>query len=147
MVDLDLGALAPTYYTANCHKWLSSPKGAAFLYVDPEKLRDVRALSIRHGAQVQQPGQSRFEAEFGWQGTHDPSAYLCVPKVIDFFGSLLPGGWAELRAANRQLTLQARELLSTELGLPLPCPASMIGSLATLPIPAGFFPDKVQALG
>jgi len=115
--------------------------------VQPDKLQEVRPLVISHGARVQRPGESRFEAEFGWQGTDDPSAYLCVPKVIEFLGSLLPGGWPELRETNRNLALQARQLLSAQLEFPLPCPETMVGSLATIPIPDGFFPPHIQSLG
>ena len=46
MVDLSLEALAPhvAYYTANCHKWLCAPKGAAFLWVRKDKQNEVRPL-------------------------------------------------------------------------------------------------------
>eukprot|EP00957_Ditylum_brightwellii_P105681 8058893-Ditylum_brightwellii.AAC.1 len=29
------------YYVSNCHKWMSSPRGAAIMYCPKEKLRDT----------------------------------------------------------------------------------------------------------
>jgi isopenicillin-N epimerase len=62
---------------------------------------------------------------------------LCVPEAIRFMGSLLPGGWPALREHNRGLVLYGRKLLCEALGLPPPCPDSMIGSLAAVPLPPG----------
>jgi isopenicillin-N epimerase len=49
--------------------------------------------------------------------------------------SLLPGRWDELAAHNRKMVLAGRALLSEELGLAVPAPESMLGFLATLPLP------------
>ena len=76
-------------------------------------------------------------------GTDDPTAYLCVPEAIRFMGSLLPGGWLELMARNRDMALAARHLLCEALGVSLPCPAQMIGSMAVVPLPDGL-PDIVK---
>ena len=70
-------------------------------------------------------------------GTVDPTAFLCVPKAIEFLGGLLPGGWPEIRARNRELALTARGILCAALGVEPPCPEEMIGSLVSLPIPDG----------
>jgi isopenicillin-N epimerase len=68
-------------------------------------------------------------------GTDDPTAYMCVPEAIAFMGSLLPGGWNELRQRNHQLALQARQLLCEALNVSMPCPDEMIGSMAVVPMP------------
>jgi isopenicillin-N epimerase len=136
MLPLDLTALGATYYTGNLHKWVSSPKGAAFLYVQADRQDQIHPTTISHGRNDPRTGRSRFHLEFDWTGTWDPSAYLSVPKAIDFMGGLLPGGWSELMAHNRNQVLAAREMLSQTLGLTVPCPDSMVGSMATLPLPA-----------
>ena len=134
MLELNLQAIGATYYTGNCHKWLSAPKGAAFLSVQRDRQSLIRPLTISHGANSTRSDRSRFLLEFDWTGTPDPSAYLCIPEAIKFMGSLLPGGWSELIKTNHNLVVNARKLLSKKIGINLSCPDDMIGSMAVLPL-------------
>lgn len=137
MLALDLGALGAAYYTGNCHKWLCTPKGAAFLWVRRDLQPAIRPLTISHGANSPRTDRSRFLLEFDWTGTGDPTAVLSIPEAIRYLGSLLPGGWPELRAENRAKVLAGREAIGERLGIPPPAPPEMIGSLGTLPLPGG----------
>jgi isopenicillin-N epimerase len=92
---------------------------------------------ISHGANARLDGRSRFQLEFDWVGTHDPSAVLSVPVALRVMGTLLPGGWDELRGLNRALALEARSLLAGALGVEPPAPEEMIGTLASLRLPDG----------
>ncbi|WP_292820129.1 aminotransferase class V-fold PLP-dependent enzyme [Nostoc sp. JL23] len=135
MISLDLREIGATYYSGNCHKWLCAPKGAAFLYVRRDKQSEIRPLTISHGTNSPRTDKSRFQLEFDWTGTDDPTAYMCVPEAIAFMGSLLPGGWTELRQQNHQLVLQGRRLLCEALEVQPLCPKEMIGSMAVVPMP------------
>ncbi|CDN11945.1 MAG: aminotransferase class V-fold PLP-dependent enzyme [Richelia sp.] len=135
MIALNVSEIAATYYVGNCHKWLCAPKGAAFLYVQKDKQSMIRPLTISHGANSLRRDKSLFQLEFDWMGTDDPTAYICVPEAIKLMGSLLPGGWEQLRQHNHELVLQGRKLLCDILNVFPPCPKDMIGSMAVIPMP------------
>lgn len=135
MVSLNLRKLGATYYTGNCHKWLCAPKTAAFLYVRRDRQPDIRPLAISHGANSPRTDRSRFQIEFAWTGTWDPSPALCVADALEYMATLRPGGWPEIMQHNHDLAVAARRLICAALDIPAPCPDEMIGSLATIPMP------------
>ena len=137
MVDLDLHKLGVAYYTGNLHKWVCAPKGAAFLYVREDLREQVRPLVISHGANASSATRSRFHLEHDWTGTRDPSAWLSVESALAAVASLVAGGWAEVRDHNRQLALEGRRIVCDALGVDVPSPDGMVGSLASIPLTDG----------
>lgn len=137
MLPLNIEDTGAAYYTGNCHKWLCAPKGAAFLYVRPDRRDAVRPLVVSLGYESSRTDRSDFHLQFDWVGTGDPTPYLCIPEAIDYMDSLVPGGWPALMTHNRETVLQARSKLCALLGVPAPSPDEMIGSLASMPLPDG----------
>jgi len=136
MVALDLARLRPAYYTGNLHKWVCAPKGAAFLWARPDLQDGLQPCVISHGNNRRRSGFSPFQDRFDWPGTFDPTAWMCVGDAIRWMEGLLPGGWPELRARNHTLAVAARALLCARWLVAPPCPASMLGSMATVPLPS-----------
>jgi isopenicillin-N epimerase len=130
MVPLNLDGLGAAYYTGNAHKWLCAPKGAAFLHVRRDRQAELHPTVISHGY------TRGFQAEFDWTGTCDPTPWLCIPEALRVVGGLVPGGWPEVMARNHALALAARALLLESLALEPPCPGALIGSTASIPLPA-----------
>jgi isopenicillin-N epimerase len=135
MLPLDLAALNADYYTGNCHKWLCSPKGAAFLHVRADLREGFAPLMASHGMAIQRPERSRFRLEFDWTGTSDPTPWLAIPAALAFMENLQPGGWHERMRQNHALALQARDILCTALDMPPPAPDAMLGSMAAILLP------------
>jgi isopenicillin-N epimerase len=135
MVPLDLDRLGAAFYAGNAHKWLCAPKGSAFLHARRDRQGSLHPTAISHGFSPE-AGPARFRAEFDWTGTCDPTPWLAIPAALAFVGSLLPGGWPEVMARNRALALEARGILLEALDVTCPAPAGMIGSLASVPLPA-----------
>ncbi|HEY4120741.1 MAG TPA: aminotransferase class V-fold PLP-dependent enzyme, partial [Byssovorax sp.] len=138
MLPLDLEALGAAYYTGNLHKWVCAPKAVAFLHVREDRRDRVRPTVISHGANTERADRPRLWLEFDWMGTFDPSSALAVPEALRFLPTLAGGAWSSVYASNREKVLAARARLCSALDVAAPAPASMIGSLAAVPLPEGF---------
>jgi isopenicillin-N epimerase len=148
MLPIDLAALehaGVTYLTGNLHKWLSSPKGAGFLWVRHDQQARIRPLVISHGANapLRPGGPTRFQLEFDWPGTTDPTAVLALPAAIDFMAGLERGGWPAVMSANHALALQGRAIIEEALEHGPEArlaPDAMLGAMVTLALPADLPP-------
>ncbi|MHC5025173.1 MAG: aminotransferase class V-fold PLP-dependent enzyme [Planctomycetota bacterium] len=144
MLSLDVASLGAAYYTGNLHKWVSAPVGAAFLWVDAERQADIHPTTISHNFTE---GLAR---EFLWQGTRDITPWLASATAIDFMTTL---GWDRVRAHNHALVTWAQQELCRAWGVEPASPpdGSMLGSLATIPLPGGFIerhetPEALQSV-
>ena len=142
-IPLDVGEIGAAYYTANCHKWLCTPKSAAVLHVRADRQSGIVPLIISHAGHR----ASSFAERFFWPGTYDPSAVLCVSDSLDYFSELIPGGWETLMKRNHDLCLEARTMLCDRMGVAKPCPDSMIATMATLILPHHLTLNEVSYKG
>jgi isopenicillin-N epimerase len=134
-IDLDLPALGADFYTGNCHKWLSSPKGAAFLYARPAVQPLIEPLVVGWGYDAE-PGTSygsRFLDYLQWLGTIDYAAYLSVPAAIRF---QTEHNWPRVRAECHHLVGAALAGIGALTGRPSIYPDdSFYHQMAAAPLP------------
>jgi isopenicillin-N epimerase len=135
-VDLDLRAFDVDFYGGNCHKWLSSAKGAGFLYVRPELQHLIEPLVVSWGWRPRDPWSTPFIDAIQRQATHDISAYLSVPAAI---GYQRERDWDAVRQECHELARLARFGIAEITGVePLVAddPRWFV-QMSTLPLPAG----------
>ena len=128
MIPLDVGRIGAAYYAGNLHKWAFAPRGAAFLWVRPDKQARIHPAVVSHHY-----GEG-FSQEFSWQGTRDLSAWFAVPRALDFARSL---GLDAVREHNHAMAVWAHRLLCERLRVdrPLsPLDGSLLGSMAAVPL-------------
>ncbi len=135
MVDLDIKNINAAYTCGNCHKWLCTPKGSAFLHVRKDKQSEIHPLAISHGMTFPLEDATRFRHEFDWVGTHDPSPWLTIQKSIEEYPKLIASDWSGVRKHNHNLVIKGRNLIADALQIEPPCPDDMIGAISTLKLP------------
>jgi isopenicillin-N epimerase len=140
-IPLNLDAMGADFYSGNCHKWLMSPKGSAFLYVRPELQPMIDPLVISHGwtADNKDPGvrgpfgNSSFVDEVEMQGTRDPAAWLAIPAAIRFRAE---HDWWKVAADCSRLAQETASRLGELTGLPpLSSPQFCAPQMVAMPIP------------
>ena len=143
-IPLDITALDADIYTGACHKWMCTPKGSSFLYVRKELQPLFDPLLVSWGYQSAAPSHSQFIDYHQMQGTRDFSAFLAVPKAIEF---LKENNWPQVAADCRKLAhsnyQRFCDLLQTE---PL-CPITeeFLGQMCAMLIKTDE-PEKLQRL-
>ncbi len=99
-IPLKLSGLKADIYTGACHKWMLTPKGCSFLYVKKEFQDLFDPLVVSWGYDSAMPSHSQFLDYHQGQGTRDISAFLTVPKAIEFLDKY---DWPAKAAACRKL--------------------------------------------
>jgi isopenicillin-N epimerase len=135
-LPLDMAAIGADFYTGNAHKWLCSPKGAAFLYARPEQQHLIEPVLVSWGW-----GEHRnvtYGSDFldylQWTGTNDPAAYLSVPAAIAFQEE---HNWTAVRQQCHQRLSETIQRLCDLTGLASRYSQdSLYAQLAIAPLPA-----------
>lgn len=132
-IPLDLSNLKADFYTGACHKWMMAPKGCSFLMANKSVQNMLKPLSVSWGYKSLFPTQSMFLDHHQMTGTRDFSAFLTIPKAIQF---MRDNRWEEVAASCHQLLIANAQrfcdLLGTE---PLaPLTNEFFGQLFSIPI-------------
>ena len=145
MVPLDVTALGAAYWTANGHKWLCGPKVSGMLVVRADRRDRIRPLITSHGANDPRSDRPPLWRLFDWQGTQDPSPVLALPFAIRLLATLHAEGWLGLMAENREAAVRSRRRLLEAIGGEAIAPESMLGSMASVALPAGLLASDDDA--
>ncbi len=139
-ITVNLEHISADFYTGNCHKWMMSPKGAAFLYVKPELQSRIDPLIVSWGWGKNSPFESGspFLDKLQWSGTKDHSAFLSVPAAIQFQQEY---DWESVRQGCHQLLHQALTRVSELTGIKSPYTneSGSYHQMGVAPLP--FIPD------
>lgn len=123
LIDLNLDELDADYYCGNCHKWMMSPKGSAFLWARFDMQSTLDPLVVSHGwvassgekDQKGALGNNRFLDCMEMQGTRDPAAWLATVDAIEF---VYDPAWVELKRQSDILAQETAKLITDLTGLP-----------------------------
>ena len=135
-INLNLETLGADFYSGNCHKWMLTPKGSAFLYVKPEMQKLIEPLVVSHGwnpdsEKVGAFGNSQFIDSMEFQGTRDIAAFLSIPDAIRF---LEKHRWSEIQKDCHNLAWDASNMIGEITGLPPLVSEEMRGGLQMVSI-------------
>ena len=132
-IPLDIQSLDPDVYTGACHKWLLLPKGCSFLYVKKDIQPSIDPLIISWGYESDNPSNSLFQDYHQFQGTRDFSAFLCVPKALEFFQE---NNWEEEKRKCRELLHHYYPIVANEVNSNIICPVGddFLGQICSFPI-------------
>lgn len=123
-IPLDMQAIGADVYFGACHKWLCAPKGASFLYVQPDAQKWVEPLIISRGwgnTAHTGDGPTPFIEHLEYQGTRDLSPFLSVPAAIQFQAE---NDWEMQRRRCHELASETRRRINEITGLASLCPDS-----------------------
>jgi isopenicillin-N epimerase len=143
-IPLDLRELQADIYTGACHKWMMTPKGSSFLFVKKELQNQFDPLVISWGFESDAPSKSQFLDYNEQQGTRDFTAFLTIPKSIEF---MKENDWTKVAKQCADLAQRNYsrfcELLHT---LPL-CPINddFLGQMCSIPIKTSK-PEQLKSL-
>ncbi len=143
-IQLDITDINADAYTGACHKWMCAPKGCSFLYVRRELQHLFDPLIVSWGYKAAIPSYSQFIDYHQMQGTRDFSAFLTVPKLIEFLNE---NNWPQVAAGCRKLAhsnyQRFCDLLNTQ---PLaPITDEFLGQMCSMQIKTTE-PEKLQRL-
>jgi isopenicillin-N epimerase len=139
-IPLNLQEIKADVYTGACHKWMMTPKGCSFLYVKKEHQHLFDPLVVSWGYDKDfptvltgAPHDSKFIDYHQMQGTRDFSAFLTVPKAIEF---MKENNWDEVSANCRKLVLKNYERVCEVFNTRPVCPVNeeFLGQMCSTPV-------------
>jgi isopenicillin-N epimerase len=126
-IEVDLTATGADFWVGNLHKWINSPRGAAFLHVAPQWHDVIRPMAASHGY-----AGSLHEA-FDWTGTFDPVTILAVPAALEFWER--SGGWEDVRRRQRAIVDDGAGRVAKALGTEVAISGQFTAAMRIIELP------------
>ena len=139
-IDLDISKLKADIYTGACHKWMLTPKGCSFLYINDEWKNRFDPLIISWGHH----SNSNFSEHHELQGTRDYSAFLTIPTAVQF---LKNNDWESVSNNCKAMVISNYEKTASILnGKPI-CPVTTdyLGQICSSPVKTDA-PERLKAI-
>jgi isopenicillin-N epimerase len=132
-IPLDLQKLDADFYTGACHKWMMTPKGSSFLMAKKSVQSLLKPLVVSWGYKSISPSDSLFLDHHQMSGTRDFSAFLTIPKAIQFMEE---NNWEQVANSCNELVLANAQRFCDLFGAqPLaPLTKEFFGQLFSIPI-------------
>jgi isopenicillin-N epimerase len=135
-IRVDIAALGVDWYTANMHKWAMAPRPCGVLWAAPGRQEGLHPPVVSWGL------DQGMLAEFDWVGTRDPTPWLAAPDGIAFMEAF---GVEAMQDYNHALVLEAARMLAERWGTAFESDPGMIGTMASVPLPAALGGDEAEA--
>jgi isopenicillin-N epimerase len=135
-IALDVPALGADWYVGNLHKWAWAPRSSGILWAARERQEGLHPVVISWGL------DQGLAAEFDMPGTRDPTPHLAAPVALDFMREL---GVEAVRQYNHQLAWRGARRLAELWDVQFAVPESMIGTMATVQLPAALGSTRADA--
>ena len=126
VIDIDVKEINADFYLGNCHKWLFSPKGTAFLHVSRSQQKDLSP----EPTVISSSGDFTFTGRYKYTGTRDYTAFSAIPAGLQFIEQI--GGMTQMRAYAHSLALSAARFLTKAWNTSLLVRPAVIASLSKI---------------
>ena len=136
-IPFRIADLGVDWYVANLHKWMWTPRSSGILWAPPSRQAGLHPPVVSWGL------DEDFATTFDLPGTRDPSPHLAAPAAIALFETW---GVEAIHRYVHDLALQAAHHVSARWGTSFEVPQSMIGTMATVTLPASLGTTRDDAL-
>jgi isopenicillin-N epimerase len=143
-IPFDMKELKADIYTGACHKWMMTPKGCSFLYVKKEYQDLFDPLVVSWGFGNPEIQLTRFLDYHQMQGTRDFTAFLTVPKAIEY---MQKHNWPKVAKDCAELARSNYQRFCDLVGTQPVCPVTdeFLGQMCSIPIKTRQ-PEKLKAI-
>ena len=80
-IKVNIDELKADFYVGNLHKWLCSPRGGGFIYINQKHIAKIKGAIVSHG----HGNKNNLMDSFYWDGNRDYSGFISALKTFDIW--------------------------------------------------------------